>query len=89
MTNNLTLAKEIWYELVGFIDHPDRQDAADSLMSILIDSDIAPADIRETFKGDEWISDSITNHLKDDIIPDIMEDDWEDEDYSDEIDEDY
>lgn len=93
MTNNLTLAKEIWHELSTFIDDGvDRSEAADALLAILIDNDIEPTEIRESFKNDEWMMDSVANHLKDGEMPDP--DDWsdseeEDEDYYDEIDEDY
>lgn len=90
MTNNITLSKEIWYELVGYIDATDRQDAADALMSLLIDHDVAPTEIREAFKNDEWMSDSVTSYLKDDQRSEDEYDEWnEDDDFSDEINEDY
>lgn len=91
LTNaRLSIAKEIWYEVVGFIDHDDRQDAADGFLSLLIDNDITATEIREAFKNDEWIADSVTTYLGDDHPQPEEYDDWEEEEEDeDEINEDY
>lgn len=91
LTNaKLSIAKELWYEVVGFIDHDERQDAADGFLSLLIDHDITAPEIRDAFKNDEWISDSVTTYLGEEHTQSEEYDDWEsEEEDEDEIQEDY
>ena len=36
------IAREIWQELKRYVNEIDREDAADTLVSVLIDNDISP-----------------------------------------------
>jgi hypothetical protein len=91
MSVSLSLAKEIWSELSQYIDESDLTDAAEAVLAAMIDNDIVASEIREAFKNDEWMSDAVTTYLKDDHLPMEMEyeDDWLDDDYDDEIHEEY
>jgi hypothetical protein len=89
MSNTITVAKEIWYELIQYIDESDMTYASDAVLAIMIDNDLPLEEMREAFKGDEWMSYAITSHLKDDHATNDDLDDWRDDDYDDEINEDY
>lgn len=78
--SNITLIKELWYEIASYIDEDDRQDAADSLVALLTDHDISPSDIREAFKNDMWVSDSLASYRGEELPePEEEEYDWDDE----------
>ena len=74
------LAYEIWQELKRHISTVDRGDAADTLVSVLIDNDYDAADIRSAFKGDSDVKRSLESYL-DDLGDNEVE---EDDDYNDE-----
>jgi hypothetical protein len=78
------LAKEIWTELRRYVNTVDRDEAAETLVSVLIDNDVDADEIRDTFKGDSEVKRALTSYLKDHED----EEDNEVEDYEDE-DEDY
>jgi hypothetical protein len=46
------LASEIWNELKRYVNTVDRTEAAEVLVSVLVDNDCDPDDIRVAFKGD-------------------------------------
>ncbi len=70
------IASVIWGEL----NTVDRADAAESLISILIDNDVDPDDIRSAFKGDSDIKSALTNYLGTTKDEEEIDEDWEEED---------
>ena len=79
----LHVASEIWSELKRYVNTVDRDEAAETLVSILIDNDEDPEQIRDAFKGDPAVKRALAAYLDNDK-------DYEEEDEDeDEIDEDY
>jgi hypothetical protein len=74
------IASEIWGELKRYVNTVDRAEAADILVSLLIDHDEDAEDIREAFKGDSDIKKALTSYINDDQ-EDIDEDEDDDEDW--------
>jgi hypothetical protein len=79
---SVELSKEIWDELKRYVNTVDRAEAAETLVSVLIDNDAGADEIKETFKSDSEVKRALTSYLKD------HEDD-EDDDLSEDEDEDY
>lgn len=87
---SVELAKEIWDELKRHINVVDRDDAAETLVSVLIDNDVDASDIKSVFKSDSGVKAALASYLKD--HQDDEDDDEDDEEYyddDDEEDEDY
>ena len=76
------VASEIWGELKRYVNVVDRIDAAESIVSILIDHDHDVEEIREAFKGDSDIKKALTAYLDNDkdYAEDDLEEDIDDED---------
>ena len=82
------VASEIWSELKRYVNTVDRAEAAETIVSILIDHDSDIEDIRDAFKNDSDIKRALTVYLDNDKDyaedeEDINEDeeiehDWED-----------
>jgi len=83
---SVELSREIWDEIKRYVNTVDRSEAAETLISVLIDNDVAADEIRDTFKGDAEVRRALTSYLKDHAAED--EDD-DDEDLYAEEDEDY
>jgi predicted metal-binding transcription factor (methanogenesis marker protein 9) len=83
MKMSVDLSREIYNELKRFINVVDRDEAAETLVSVLIDNDISADDIKDAFKGEADIKRALTSYLKDHL------DEEEEEDYYDDEDEDY
>jgi hypothetical protein len=79
---SVDLAREIFSELKRFINVVDRDEAAETLVSVLIDNDISADDIKDAFKGESDIKRALTSYLKD------HQEDEEEEDYSDDDEDD-
>ena len=79
------LSREIWTELRRYVNPQDRTEAAETVVSVLIDNDVSADEIRDAFKGDTEIKRALTHYLKDHAEEEDDEDDLEDEDQ----DEDY
>lgn len=60
------VAAEIWDELRRFVGGGDRSEAAEILVSVLINNDEDPEDIRAAFKGDSDIRAALQEHLDQD-----------------------
>ena len=58
------LANEIWSELKRYINTVDRYEAAETIVSILVDNDINADDIKSAFKSDSDIKKAVTHYLK-------------------------
>ena len=74
------LSHDIWNELKRYISTVDRADAADSLVSVLIDNDYDAEQIRSAFKSDSDIKRALQSYL-DDTEEDLDEE--EEDDYDD------
>ena len=78
------IASEIWGELKRFVNTVDRQEAAETVVQILMDNDSEVDDIRNAFKGDLDIKRALTAYLDNDkdYLEDEEEEDPEEEDYN-------
>ena len=81
---SVELSKEIWDELKRYVNPQDRGDAAETLVSVLIDNDASADEIRNIFKGDTEVKHALASYLKDQE----EEEDFQDDDDGDD-DEDY
>jgi len=82
---SVELSKEIWDELKRYVNPQDREEAAETLVSVLIDNDVDAPDIKAIFKSDSEVKSALASYLKD--HEEIEEDD--DEEDNDEEDNDY
>ena len=81
------LAKEIWDELKRYVNTVDKDDAAETLVSVLIDNDCNADDIKSVFKTDSAVKAALAHYLKDHADE---EEDEDEEDFEyDEEDNDY
>jgi hypothetical protein len=74
------LASEIWNELKRYVNTVDRNEAAEVLVSVLVDNDCVPDDIRVAFKGDTDVKTALASYIRD------LDDEPEEEEYEDEDD---
>lgn len=83
---SVELVKEVWMELKRYVNTVDREEAAENLVSLLVDHDIDTEDIRAAFKSDADVKAALIHYLKDDIDDDDDDDDeyYDDDDYDDE-----
>jgi len=79
---SVELSKEIWDELKRYVNTVDRDEAAETLVSVLIDNDVDADEIRTVFKSDSEIKSALAHYLKDHVDTDDDEDEDED-DYED------
>jgi len=81
MNESVAVASEIWSELKRYVNTVDRDEAAETVVAILIDNDCDVDDIKDTFKGEPDIKRALTAYLDDD--KDYTEEDEveEEEDY--------
>ena len=85
---SVELSREIWDEIKRYVNTVDRSEAAETLISVLIDNDVAADEIRDTFKGDAEVRRALTSYLKDHADEDEdddedLHDDEDDDDYKD------
>jgi hypothetical protein len=79
---SVELSKEIWDELKRYVNTVDRDEAAETLVSVLIDNDANADDIKTVFKSDSEIKKALASYLKDhEDDEDFEDDDYEDDDY--------
>ena len=82
---SVELAKEIWSELRRHINTVDRDEAAETLVAVLIDNDVDADEIKSVFKSENDIKRALASYLKDHVDEDEddeeFDDDGEDEDY--------
>ena len=74
------LASEIWNELKRYVNTVDRTEAAEVLVSVLVDNDCDPDDIRAAFKGDADVKTALAAYIRD------LDDEPEEEEYEEEDD---
>jgi hypothetical protein len=76
------IASEIWGELKRYINTVDREEAAEVLVSLLIDNDEDADDIKQAFKGDSDIKHALAAYTQsDEEVYEEDEDEIDDEDY--------
>ena len=80
---SVELSKKVWDELKRYVNTVDRQEAAETLINVLIDNDVNADEIRDTFKGDSEVKRALTSYLKDQDEDDEDLHDDEDDDYED------
>jgi hypothetical protein len=81
------VASEVWNELKRYVNTVDRQEAAETLVAVLIDHDEDVEDIRDAFKHDSDVKRALTAYLdndksydeedSDDDSDEDSDDDWE------------
>lgn len=81
------IASEIWGELKRFVNTVDREEAADILVSLLIDNDEDPDDIKSAFKTDADVKRALTAYM--DQGHDESDEDEDYDDYGESDEEDY
>jgi len=76
---SIEVAAELWGELKRYVNTVDREEAAESVVSVLIDNDHDADEIRTAFKGDSDIKRALAAYIDNNDIEE--EDDVEDDDY--------
>jgi hypothetical protein len=76
---SIEVAAELWGELKRYVNTVDRDEAAESVVSVLVDNDYDADEIRTAFKGDSDIKKALTVYLGNNDIEE--EEDVEDDDY--------
>jgi hypothetical protein len=80
----IEVTADMWTELKRFISPPDRADAADIVVNLLVDHDISYENIKSAFAGDSDIKKAIGIHASMDDVEEVEDDeDDEDDDYED------
>ena len=76
------LANEIWSELKRYVNTVDRNEAAETLVSVLIDNDVSANEIKAVFKSDSEVKKALTSYLKDhdEIDEDEVDEESDDDD---------
>jgi len=62
---SVELASELWSEIKRYISIVDRDEAAETLVNILIDNDVDAEDIKTNFKGDTDIKRALAQYIED------------------------
>lgn len=82
------IASEIWGELKRFVNTVDRDEAADILVSLLIDNDEDPDDIKSAFKTDSDVKRALTAYMDQGHDESEEDEDYDESEYN-ESEEDY
>jgi hypothetical protein len=61
------VASEIWGELRRYVNTVDRDEAAETVVAVLIDNDYDADEIRESFKGDADIKRALAAYVNKDV----------------------
>lgn len=77
------MANEVWQEVKRYVQQQDRADAADALVSVLIDNDVSAEEIRDIFKGDSEVKRALQSYIDDHQDDEDDYDDYDDEDEDD------
>ena len=77
---SVELAKEIWSELRRHINTVDRDEAAETLVAVLIDNDVAADEIKSVFKSESDIRRALASYLKDHAEEDEDNEEFNDND---------
>ena len=74
------LANEVWQEIKRYVNGMDRAEAAEALVSVLIDNDVSAEEIKVAFKSDSEVKQALKQYLDDHAEEDEDEYDEDDED---------
>jgi hypothetical protein len=80
-----SLVSEIWNEIKRYVNTVDRSEAAETIVSVMIDNDVDADEIRTAFKNDTDIKQALSTYLKDqedEEYDDVEEEDEDDDDDS-------
>jgi hypothetical protein len=72
---SIEVAAELWGELKRYVNTVDREEAAESVVALLIDNDYDADEIRDAFKGDSDIKRALAAYTSNDDIEEEVEDD--------------
>jgi len=82
---SIEVAAELWGELKRYVNTVDRDEAAEAVVSVLVDNDYDADEIRTAFKGDSDIKKALATYLgnndieeEDDVEDDDCDNEWED-----------
>jgi hypothetical protein len=78
---SVELASEIWSEIKRYVNSVDRNEAAETLVSVLIDNDVSAEEIKSAFKGDGDIKRALADYLKEEELEEEEEDSYDNDDY--------
>ena len=78
---SVELSKEIWDELKRYVNPQDRNEAAETLVSVLVDNDCDAADIKSVFKSDSEVKSALASYLKDHADDEEEDDEYDEEDF--------
>jgi len=82
---SLDLIREVWDAMCLHIDNNEQKDAADTLISFLIDNNYEVEDIKDSFVGDRKVltalKDYLSEHDNSDFDSYDEEDEYEDEEW--------
>jgi hypothetical protein len=81
---SIELSREIWNELRRYINTVDRDEAAETFVSVLIDNDADADEIKSVFKTEPDIKRALASYLKDHVDDEDEDDDDLHNDYDDE-----
>lgn len=77
---SVELAKEIWSELRRHINTVDRDEAAETLVAVLIDNDVGADEIKSVFKSESDIKRALASYLKDHAEEEEDDEEFDDND---------
>jgi hypothetical protein len=77
---SLDFVAEVWDALRGHIDISERKDAADTLVSFLIDNNYEADEIKESFRGEKEILNALKDYVSEHELEEEYEEDYDDED---------
>lgn len=79
----INFIREIWDTLRNHMDSGDRNDAADSLINLLIDNNYESEDIKDAFRGDKEMLYALQGYIDHQEVEDeyIDEDELDDEEW--------
>jgi hypothetical protein len=83
MNEAVAVASEVWSELKRYVNTVDRNEAAETIVAILVDNDCDVDDIKNAFKGDSDIKRALTAYLDNDKSYEDEDEEAEEEDYHD------
>ena len=81
---SIEVAAELWGELKRYVNTVDRDEAAEAVVSVLIDNDHDADEIRSAFKGDSDIKHALAAYAG--TVTDSDDDEFEEDDFDSEHD---
>jgi len=80
---SIELSREIWNELRRYVNTVDRDEAAETFVSVLIDNDVDADEIKSVFKTEPDVKRALASYLKDHVDDEDEDDDDLHNDYDD------